>query len=129
MVLTAAAVVFKLDAYAEIFTEWLGFPHITTLEFPPDEGFSFSIFSIHILAMVLVSFSMRSGFFQYSNNNARLGFPHSPVCSPNCTYAEGKWLSLKLTLVRAKLVFILLSLLILEIKGMKYRWTLWIIYI
>jgi hypothetical protein len=43
MVLTAAAVVFKLDAYAEIFTEWLGFLHITTLEFSPDDGFSFSI--------------------------------------------------------------------------------------
>jgi hypothetical protein len=43
MVLTAAAVVFKFDAYAEIFTEWLGFPNITTLEFSPDDGFSFSI--------------------------------------------------------------------------------------
>jgi len=53
-------------------------------------GFSLAFGSLHILAMVLVSFSMRAGFFPYSNNNARLGFLHSPVCSPNCTFAEGK---------------------------------------
>ena len=44
MVLTAAAV--KLDAYAQIFTEWFMFSPQhnsgTTLEFSSDDGFSFS---------------------------------------------------------------------------------------
>jgi len=97
--------------------------------FPQMMCFPLAFVSLRILAKVLVSFSMRAGFFPYSTNNARLGFPHSPVCSPNCTYANGKWLSLKLMLIMAKLVPILLSLLILEINSMKYRLTSWIIYI
>lgn len=87
-------------------------------------GFSLAFVSFHILAMVLVSFSMRAGFFPYSINNARMGSLHSPVCSSNCTHAEGKCLSLILMLITVMLVLILLSLLILEINSMMYRWTL-----
>lgn len=129
-----AAAVFKVDAYAEIFTEWFMFsPHhksVTTLEFSPDDRFSFSTwFSLYPSNGSSSIFYEGWVFLPYSTNNGSLGFPHSPVCSPNCTYGEGNWLSLELTLVRAKLVSISHPLLILVINSMMYRWTLWMVMV